>query len=140
MLIRAIDIFYASKLGDLRRKIHLKQYAAALLLGMSQQEYSQLECGRKCFTASIISAIYQTFRLETHARTYEEHQLLFRPDVFVKLSEQPKEETIQKFLQLYYKRESLRHQLSENAEILRQVWNSITVGELDLDLPVIRVA
>lgn len=63
-MISAEDLNYAKNLRSLREKSGWKQALAAELIGLtSQQEYSKLEKGKRCFTNEIIYRVCKTFKI-----------------------------------------------------------------------------
>lgn len=63
-MISGDDLNYAKNLRALRQQCGMKQAVAAELIGLSsQQEYSKLEKGQRCFTDEIIQRVCKTFRV-----------------------------------------------------------------------------
>lgn len=58
-----INEYLGKNLKDIREKNKMKQSEAAILFGMTQQNYSKIECGKKVFTNEILSNICSIFHI-----------------------------------------------------------------------------
>lgn len=124
-MVRDIDIFYAIKLSKLRGLCNLKQYAAASLLKIRQQQYSDLESGKLCFTPAMIRSIYDVFSEYPNTKLSSTLEW-FSVSIFNRLSLQQNQDVVFKVIELYYLRESLNERLAEVERSLKKYWQAIS--------------
>ncbi len=58
-----INVYLGKHLKDLREKNNMKQAEAAILFGVTQQNYSKIECGKVNFSDKILTTICNSFNL-----------------------------------------------------------------------------
>jgi transcriptional regulator with XRE-family HTH domain len=58
-----VNVYLGQHLKDLREKNNMKQTEAAILFGITQQNYSKIECGKVNFSDKILNTICSSFNV-----------------------------------------------------------------------------